>query len=68
MPKLKINEKPAKEHVVAAQLHIKDPIGLGHEGRKQLAAWLRVHADSLTKWGDGYAKNFTGRYFLPGKK
>lgn len=31
-------------------------------GRRQIAAWLRRHAEMLTSEGKNYSKRFTGRY------
>lgn len=32
------------------------------EGRREVAAWLRAHAQDLVKYGDQYSRRFTGRY------
>lgn len=32
------------------------------EGRRDIARWLRRHANLLVKEGDNYSTRFTGRY------
>ena len=46
----------------AAIVTIKDAPSMTKRGRKQIAAWLRKHADWLEQDGDKYSKRFTGRY------
>ena len=46
----------------AAIVTIKDAPSMTKRGRRQIAAWLRKHADWLEQDGDKYSKRFTGRY------
>jgi hypothetical protein len=48
----------------AASITIKSPGKMTKRGRKDIATWLRQHANWLTKYGDEYTTGrFTGRYF-----
>jgi hypothetical protein len=51
----------------AAILTIKDAGDMTEEGRREIARWLRRHANWLTKYGDEYSKKFTGRYLYRGE-
>lgn len=51
-----------KEKVVAALL-IRDASKMTPRGRKDVAAWLSDHADSLVRDGKNYSRLFRGRYF-----
>ena len=46
----------------AAVLTIKDAPRMSPKGRREVAAWLRRHADMLVEEGKNYSKRFTGRY------
>lgn len=56
------SKKKAVEKV-AASVHIYNAPEMTKKGRREIAAWLRKHADWLLKEGDNYAKSFRGRYF-----
>lgn len=48
----------------AAIITIKSPGKMTRRGRRDIAHWLRKHADWLMKHGDEYTVGrFTGRYF-----
>lgn len=48
----------------AAIITIKRPGDMTAKGRRDIAAWLRKHADMLVKEGKNYTTGrFTGRYF-----
>jgi hypothetical protein len=61
---LRIPKRPTPEKV-AASVHIYDAPAMTKAGRKEIAGWLRKHADWLLKEGDNYAKRFRGRYMYP---
>lgn len=46
----------------AAILTIKDAPRMTPKGRREVAAWLRMHANYLVKYGHEYSPRFTGRY------
>lgn len=46
----------------AATLTIHAAGEMTSNGRKEIARWLRCHADKLERDGANYAKRFTGRY------
>lgn len=46
----------------AATITIRDADKMTAKGRRQVAAWLRMHADMLIKYGKEYDAKFTGRY------
>ena len=47
----------------AAIITIKAPSKMTKRGRRDIAGWLRKHADRLTRHGDEYTDGrFTGRY------
>jgi hypothetical protein len=46
----------------AAIVTIKSADEMTPKGRKEIAAWLRMHANYLTKYGDKYSGRFIGRY------
>ena len=48
---------------VHAELKINRASDMTDAGRKQIADWLRKHADDLVKDGPQYAPHFRGRYF-----
>lgn len=54
----------AKEKV-AASVHIHGAPRMTPEGRKEIAVWLRKHANWLLKEGTNYAERFRGRYMYP---
>lgn len=46
----------------AATVIIKDAEKMTPKGRKDIAEWLRMHAEMLVKYGKDYDKAFRGRY------
>ena len=46
----------------AAILTIHDAPHMSLKGRKAIAAWLRMHAKYLLRYGPEYSKRFTGRF------
>lgn len=50
---------------VVAELVIRGAGKMSAERRKDVAAWLRLHAKELNRKGDQYAPTFRGRYHLP---
>lgn len=56
-------KKKAKREKSAAIVTIYDAPRMTAKGRRQVAAWLRRHADILVKDGKDYTNGrFTGRY------
>lgn len=45
-----------------ASLVIRNASNMTKQGRKDIAAWLRMHADHLLKHGNNYSGRFTGGY------
>lgn len=56
--------KPSKPKAekVAASIHITDADKMTAKGRREIAKWLRQHADFLLEHGHEYAPKFRGRY------
>lgn len=55
--------KPArKKDKSAAVVTIKDAGKMTKKGRREVAAWLRKTAETLTKYGDELAPTFRARY------
>lgn len=51
-----------RKEKAAAILTIRDAARMTKRGRRQVAAWLRQHAEFLQEHGSEYAGRFTGRY------
>jgi hypothetical protein len=47
---------------VAASIHIRDADKMTAKGRRDIAEWLRSHADFLLENGKDYDARFRGRY------
>ena len=54
----------SKKYKRAATLSIKAPGKMTKRGRRDIATWLRHHAECLMKYGDEYtAGTFRGRFY-----
>ncbi len=62
MAKPKAKAPKVDPEKVAASVHIRDADKMTAKGRRDIAKWLRQHADFLLKHGDEYAPRFRGRY------
>lgn len=56
------DEQLSAKYQSAAVLTIKGARRMTVKGRKQIAAWLRHHAEDLERGGSRYAERFRGRY------
>jgi len=54
--------KKPKKYKAAAVVTIRNASDMSPAGRKAIAAWLRQHANDLTKHGKDYSGGFIGRY------
>lgn len=54
--------KKAKAEKTAASIMIRDADKMTAKGRRDIAKWLRQHADFLLKHGHDYHSQFRGRY------
>jgi len=54
-----------KKFKCAATVTIHGAGSMTPAGRREIAAWLRSHAQFITKEGKNYSKRFTGRYLHP---
>ena len=52
----------------AAVFTIHDASSMTPKERRELATWLRDHADMLVRDGKNYSKRFTGRYMYRTKE
>ena len=52
----------------AATVTVHDADKMGREGRRDIAAWLRRHANELVRDGHLYSKRFRGRYVINGSR
>ena len=48
----------------AAVITVRDASKMTKRGKKQVAAWMRKHADMLEVEGHNYSRRFTGRYII----
>lgn len=54
-----------EKYVELAGLVIRHAPLMGEKQRKNIASWLRKHADDLVKNGDKYDENFDGHFVAP---
>lgn len=52
----------AKKEKAAAIVTIRRAKDMSPRGRKDIAAWLQMHAKHILKHGDNYSPRFTGRF------
>lgn len=56
-------KKRTKKEKMAASITIHEPDRMTHQGRKDIATWLRKQANMLIKEGDNYSTHFRAAYY-----